>query len=443
MRDSKLETQNSKLKTTMIIDLTFPAMSPTMTEGTLVAWKVKAGDTVKKNQVIAEVQTDKAVAEWESPEAGTIAALLLEAGKPALVNMVGAILTTKGEDFAAAVTKGKALNDKLKSASAPAAPAPAPEVPAQHLVSGPMPSPVVNVSRPAANRSYRITPVAAKIAAANGLDLSKVAGSGPSGRITKADVEKAQAAGTAKIGAGAAKAEKPKLKVLRADAAGATVPLSPMRTVIAQRLTQSKQQIPHFYVSQRIDAGALAALREQLNLLDGVKVTVNDLIIRACALALRAHPKVNATFDGKTITRYDSADISIGVALPDGLITPIVFKAHTLSVRQIGDAVRVLAQKAKDGKLQPSEFQGGSFTISNLGMYGVENFQAIVNPPQVAILAVAGMIDEPVVRGDQVVPGKILRVTLSADHRAVDGADAAEFLGTLKTLLENPAALLA
>ncbi len=428
----------------MIIDLTFPAMSPTMTEGTLVAWKVKAGDTVKKNQVIAEVQTDKAVAEWESPEAGTIAALLLEAGKQALVNMVGAILTTKGEDAAAAVAKGKALNDKMKAASAPAA-APAPvEVPAQHLVSGPMPSPVVNVARPAGNRAYRITPVAAKIAAANGLDLSKVAGSGPSGRITKADVEKAQAAGTAKIGAGTAKPEKPKLKVLRADAASpvATVPLSPMRTVIAQRLTQSKQQIPHFYVSQRIDAGALAALREQLNLLDGVKVTVNDLIIRACALALRAHPKVNATFDGKTITRHDSADISIGVALPDGLITPIVAKAHTLSVRQIGDTVRVLAQKAKDGKLLPNEFQGGSFTISNLGMYGVENFQAIVNPPQVAILAVAGISDEAVVKAGQLVPGKILRVTLSADHRAVDGADAAEFLGTLKTLLENPAALL-
>ena len=186
----------------------------------------------------------------------------------------------------------------------------------------------------------------------------------------------------------------------------------------------------------------MVALREQVNLLDGFKVTVNDLIVRASALALRAHPKLNATFHGNSVRYYDSADISVAVAIPDGLITPIVTKAHTKNLKQIGDEVRALAKKAVEGKLQPAEFQGGSFTISNLGMFGIAEFVAIINPPQVAILAVAGIKDEAVVKNGQVVAGKVMRLTLSADHRAVDGADAAAFMKTLRELLEAPATLL-
>ena len=288
----------------------------------------------------------------------------------------------------------------------------------------------------------RISPVAARMAAQHGLDVRLVKGSGPDGRIIRRDIEQAAASGAARIGSGGAKPEKPKAKLARADAANQAVAMSPMRQAIGRRLLASKTQIPHFYLTDRIDAEPLARLRDELNAFDGVKVTVNDLVVRAAALALRLHPAVNATFDGTTVTRHDSADISVAVAIPDGLITPIVFKAHGLTVRQIGEQVRTLAKKAQDGALKPAEFEGGTFTISNLGMYGIESFCAIINPPQAAILAVAGVVDEPVVRGGAIVPGKTMRLTLSADHRVVDGATAAEFLRTLKGLLEKPAALL-
>lgn len=426
----------------MIIEQLFPAKSPTMTEGTLVSWRIKAGDQVKVGQVIAELQTDKAVMEWESSDAGIVAELLVPAGANIPVNTVAAVMTSKaGEDAKDAIAKAKEKNAKLVAGNA----APAAAAPAVTPVSAPTPTAAPTVaSAPAAlPKGVRVSPVAAKLAASNGVDLRQVKGSGPDGRIVRRDVEAAAKAGTAKLGAGgASKPEKPKLKVLRADGAGADVAMSPMRQVIGKRLLEAKTQIPHFYVSETIDAGALVALREQINLLDGMKVTVNDLIVRASALALRAHPKLNASFHGNSIKQYDSADISVAVAIPDGLITPIVTKAHSKSVKQIGDEVRVLAKKAVDGKLLPHEFQGGSFTISNLGMFGISEFVAIINPPQVAILAVAGIKDEPVVRGGAIVPGKVMRVTLSADHRAVDGADAAAFLKTLRELLEAPATLL-
>jgi pyruvate dehydrogenase E2 component (dihydrolipoamide acetyltransferase) len=427
----------------MIVELTFPAQSPTMTEGTLVSWRIKKGDQVKKGQVIAEVQTDKAVTEWESPEGGTVAEVIIAAGSMALVNQVAAVMTTKGEDAAAAIAKAKDTNAKMAAAgtAAPAAAAPAP---APAMAAAPAPAPVKAAPTGAPAKGVRVSPVASRIAAANRIDLGAIRGSGPDGRIIKRDVEAALSNGAARIGAGgSAKPEKPKLKPFRADGAPTTaIALSPMRKVIGQRLLAAKQQIPHFQVTESIDAAALVALREQLNAIDGVRVSVNDLVVRACALALRMHPKVNATFDGNAITQHDSADISVAVAIPDGLITPIVVKAHALSVRQISDKVRELAKKAVDGKLQPAEFQGGSFTISNLGMYGIEQFNAIINPPQAAILAVAGIKDEPVVRGGQIVPGKVMRVTLSADHRVVDGAVGAEFVKTVRELLETPAALL-
>jgi pyruvate dehydrogenase E2 component (dihydrolipoamide acetyltransferase) len=426
----------------MITELTFPALSPTMSEGTLVAWRVKPGDVIKPGAVVAEIQTDKAVVEWESPEGGTVRELLVAANQVAKVNTIAAIITSKGEDITAALAAAKQKNEALASAGAPAAPAAATASAAPKPVPNFAAAPAAPAKPAPVKKGPRVSPVAARIAAENGLDLTRIAGSGPDGRIVRSDVERAIRDGSAKPLASAAAPAKPKLKVLRADKADATVAMTPMRAVIASRLLASKQQIPHFYVEDTVDAGALATLREQLGLLDGVRVTVNDLITRACALALRAHPKLNATFDGKAVTQLDSADISIAVALPDGLITPIVAKAHTKSVRQIGDEIRVLAKKAQDGKLQPAEFQGGSFTISNLGSTGIAAFSAIINPPQVAILAVAAIKDEPVVRDGAVVAGKTLRLTLSADHRAVDGADAAAFMKTLRELLEAPATLL-
>ena len=428
----------------MIIEQLMPALSPTMTEGTLVAWRVKKGDVIKAGTVLAEIQTDKAVAEWEAADGGTVAEIVIAAGTLAKVNMVAAIVSTKKEDdIAAAVAKAQATNAKLSAGDAPAAAAPAPTsvpavVPAAAATAA---APVGAPGKP--GKGVRISPVAAKIAAALAIDVRLVKGTGPDGRVVKADVEAAAKSGSAKIGAAAAKPEKPKLKVLRADGqAQATVAMTPMRQIIGKRLLESKTQIPHFYVSETIDAGALVALREQLNLLEGFRVTVNDLMVRASALALRVHPALSATFHGDRIVRHDSSDISVAVAIPDGLITPIVAKAHTKSVRAIGDEVRALAKKAVEGKLQPAEFQGGSFTISNLGMFGIESFCAIINPPQVAILAVAGIKDVPLVRNGVIVPGKVMQVTLSADHRAVDGADAAAFLKTLRELLEAPATLL-
>ena len=430
----------------MIIEQLVPAKSPTMTEGTIVSWRVKPGDKVKSGDVIAEIQSDKAVVEWEALDGGTVAEILIPAGSMAQVNQVAAIFTTKGdEDVKAAVAKAKLTNAKLAPGGAVAAPvaAPAPVAAvavATVVAAAPAPSASAGLSK-----GVRVSPVAAKIASSLGVDLRAVKGTGPDGRIVRRDVEAAAKAGTAKIGAvgaGAAKAEKPKLKVLRVDAANSDVAMSQMRQIIGKRLLEAKTTIPHFYVSESVDAGALVALREQVNLLDGFKVTVNDLIVRASALALRAHPKLNATFHGNSVRYYDSADISVAVAIPDGLITPIVTKAHTKNLKQIGDEVRALAKKAVEGKLQPAEFQGGSFTISNLGMFGIAEFVAIINPPQVAILAVAGIKDEAVVKNGQVVPGKVMRLTLSADHRAVDGADAAAFMKTLRELLEAPATLL-
>ena len=430
----------------MIIEQLVPAKSPTMTEGTIVTWRVKPGDKVKSGDVIAEIQTDKAVVEWEALDGGTVAEILIPAGTLAQVNQVAAIFTTKGdEDVKAAVAKAKDTNTKLAGGGAASAPVPmtAPATTSVPTASAPTQAAAAASSAHAAlAKGVRVSPVAAKIASSLGVDLRAVKGSGPDGRIVRRDVEAAAKDGTAKLGSGGGKPEKPKLKVLRNDSANSDVAMSPMRQIIGKRLLEAKTTIPHFYVSESVDAGALVALREQVNLLDGFKVTVNDLIVRASALALRVHPKLNATYHGNSIKLYDSADISVAVAIPDGLITPIVAKAHSKTIKQIGEEVRVLAKKAVDGKLQPAEFQGGSFTISNLGMFGIAEFVAIINPPQVAILAVAGIKDEPVVRNGVVVAGKVMRLTLSADHRAVDGADAAAFMKTLRELLEAPATLL-
>lgn len=431
----------------MITELTMPSLSPTMEEGTLVAWHIAKGDKIEPGQVVAEVQTDKAVVEWEALDGGYVAELVIEAGTLAKVNAVTAIITSKaGEDIGDAVAEAKAKNESLAGDSAPASDAAkdsdgedkeaTPQAP-------PMPSRPKSEPKPKKTlaKGKRVSPVAVRLATEQGIDLNQIEGSGPDGRIVKADVQAAIDSGSAKPMAAAAPASKPKLKLKRTDASDDSQTLSQMRQVIGRRLLQSKTQIPHFYVTERVNAGAMVALREQLTAFAGVKVTFNDLVLKACALALRLHPTVNSTFHGDRVVKHDSADISVAVAIPDGLITPIVFGAHALSVAEIGDTVRRLATKAKEGSLQPKEFEGGTFTISNLGMYGIEEFNAIINPPQAAIVAVGGIKDEPVVENGAVVAGKTLRLTLSCDHRVVDGADAAGFLRDLRELLERPAAL--
>lgn len=443
----------------MIIEQLMPSLSPTMEEGTIAAWRVQKGDKVTAGQVIAEIQTDKTVVEWETFDEGTIAEIIIGDGQLAKVNMVAALITTSADDdVSAALEAAKTTNDGLASGAAPAA-SPAVETPpppaapaaeekgpaaAPFMVpagpgTAPAKAPPAAPAAPAAKAgNARVSPVAARIAAANNIDLNQVRGTGPGGRIIKRDVEQAVASG----GTAAAKPAGNPFLANADQPAYTDIATTPMRQVIGQRLLQSKTQIPHFYVSEKIDAGAMVALRSQLNAVEGVKVTFNDLVLKATALTLVRNPAVNATFDGTTIRRYSSADISVAVAIPDGLITPIVVGAEQLTISQVNAAVKRLAKKAIAGSLSPEEYQGGSFTISNLGMFGIEQFNAIVNPPQAGILAVGGIKDEAVVRDGELVAGKTMRVTLSCDHRVVDGADAAAFLRDLRELLENPAALM-
>ena len=267
------------------------------------------------------------------------------------------------------------------------------------------------------------------------MPLDSVTGTGPDGRIVKKDIEAylAKPQSSAKPSGNPFLSQRPEIE---------DIAVTPMRKVIGQRLLESKQQIPHFYVEETVNAQPLMSLRKQLNSIDGVKVTVNDLIVKATALVLVRHPTVNATFHGDVIRQYGHADISIAVAIPDGLITPIVRAAETLTISQIGASVKDLAKRAMSNQLSPEEYTGGSFTISNLGMFGIASFKAIVNPPQAAILAVAGIKTQPVVVDGNIEPGQVMRLTLSCDHRVVDGADAAAFMKELREILENPASLM-
>ena len=331
------------------------------------------------------------------------------------------------------------------AAPAPAAPAPvAMTAPAAAPVAmtAPAAAPVASAPTPAAPApakrvspgGIKISPVAARIAAQAGLNLKGITGSGDAGRIVRKDVEAALAKG----GKAAPKAfARPVYADTHHDSA-----MSPMRNVIASRLLASKQQIPHFYVTEKVNVDRLVDLRAQINLVDGLKITFNDLVVKACGLALMNHPTVNSTFDGSTIRKWHQADISVAVAIPDGLITPIVTAVNARGIADVSTTIKGLVKKAFAGTLDPTEYTGGSFSISNLGMFGIESFNAIVNPPQTSILAVGGMKDEPVIKNGAVVPGKTMSLTLSADHRVVDGADAAGFLKDLREILESPAALL-
>jgi pyruvate dehydrogenase E2 component (dihydrolipoamide acetyltransferase) len=401
--------------------ITMPKLSDTMLEGTLIKWHKKAGDKISVGDVIADVETDKATMEMEAFDDGVITDILIPEG--GVVKVGQPIANLEG---------GKKSAAKSSATAAPAASAPAATVSAP---SKPKPTAKADGSR------IKASPLAKKIALERGVDLSGVQGTGPGGRIVAADVP-ATASAQARSAAPAA----PRIEVPFSDSDTKT-PLSGMRRTIAERLLASKTQIPHFYLNIEIDAAPLAKLRKDLNAAaeaaGTAKVTVNDFILLAAARAAKQHPKVNAAFAGDSIVEYGSVNLSVAIAVEDGLITPVIRDAQNLSLREISSAVKDLAVRARSKKIKPEEYQGGTLTISNLGAYGIDSFYAIINPPQAAILAVGAIVKKPVVNAqDQIVAGQRMTIALSGDHRVVDGAAGAEFLATIRKSLESPTTLL-
>jgi pyruvate dehydrogenase E2 component (dihydrolipoamide acetyltransferase) len=432
----------------MAVEILMPALSPTMEEGTLAKWLVKEGDVVKSGQVIAEIETDKATMEFEAVDEGTIGKILVAEGTAGVkVNTAIAVLVEDGETVQAA---------PKAAAVAPAAPA-APVAVAAPVAAVQAAAPVSGGARVFAS------PLARRIAKEKGLDLTRVAGSGPHGRIVRADVEGASpvavaamavAAAPAAVAAAAApaKAAMPTgmgaetVLKMYADREFVEVALDGMRRTVAARLTEAKQTIPHFYLRREVRLDALMAFREQLNKgleARGVKLSVNDFIIKACAIALQAVPGANTVWAGDRMLRLKPSDVAVAVAVEGGLFTPVLRDAETKTLSALSAEMKDLAARAKSKKLAPQEYQGGSFAISNLGMMGIENFDAVINPPHGSILAVGAGIKKPVVQADgSIGVATVMSMTLSVDHRVIDGALGAEFLKVIVECLENPLTML-
>jgi len=413
-----------------------PKLSDTMTEGVVAEWLKKVGDTVSSGEVLAEIETDKATMEFESFYDGVLLHIGVEKGKTAPVNAVLAIIGQKGDDVNAILAKADApaaetKTEKVESAPAPvAAPASAP-APVAAPLSAPKPA-----AAPVANSSVGrlfASPLAKKMAEEKGIDIQQISGTGDNGRVTKRDVEHY----VPYVPAGS-----PRVQAVAGVESFTEEPISQMRKTIARRLSESKFTAPHFYLNLEINMENAIAARTAMNASGDVKISFNDMVVKAVAMALRQHPNVNSAWMGDVIRRNQHVHIGVAVAVEDGLLVPVVRFADTKGLAQIGDEVKVLAQKAKEKKLQPSDWEGNTFTISNLGMFGIDSFTAIVNPPDACILAIGGIQDVPVVKNNQVVPGKIMKVTLSCDHRVVDGATGAAFLNTFKQFLENPVMML-
>jgi pyruvate dehydrogenase E2 component (dihydrolipoamide acetyltransferase) len=434
----------------MPFTLTMPKLSPTMEEGTIVKWHRRIGDEVKTGDLLIEVATDKATVEFNAMDPGWLRQILIKEGDEAIVNQAIAIFTESKDESIDGYEPEGAQRVVLEPAEETTGQAQSEQqntpAPKQAAKGGAMQQPAFLPEPPLENYKFKqpvgeigkrllASPLARKLAQDKGLDLTTVKGSGPNERIMSRDLEKAQPLGKITFG----HRERPNLQPGTYEHES----LTPIRKVIAQRLQEAKTFIPHFYVSQTIDATPLVDIREQLRSAD-IKVTYNDFILRACAFALKEHPNVNSGFDNvnNAVIKFKTIDIAVAVSLPSGLITPIVRHADFKNLGELSLEVRSLAKRAKEGKLEASEYKGGSFTISNLGMYGVSDFIAIINPPQAAILAISGIQNVPVVRNGAVIPGKILNLTLSADHRVLDGVAAAEFLKTVQKFLENPATLL-
>ncbi len=424
----------------MATNILMPALSPTMTEGTLARWLKKEGDSIRAGDVIAEIETDKATMEVEAVDEGVLGKILVADGTEAVkVNEAIAVLVAPGE----AVPGGAAPAKPVAAMPAPAAPAAVPIAPIA-LLAAAQPA-----GHDAAARVFA-SPLARRMALQAGLDLGGVSGSGPGGRIVKADVEVALARGKAPDKAAAA--PPPRVTAPAPTAVGApahtAVPHTSIRKVIARRLSESKQTIPHFYVTMDFEIDGLLKLRAELNAKSpkegpaAFKLSVNDLVIKAVAVALRRYPQVNASWTDDAMLEYADVDIAVAVATPTGLITPIIRKADLKGLAAISNEMKDLAARAKAGKLKPEEFQGGGFSISNMGMYGVREFSAIINPPQAGILAVAAGEPRPVVRDGALAIATVMTCTLSVDHRVIDGALAAEFMQGLKGIIQDPLSLM-
>ncbi|MFM8596072.1 MAG: pyruvate dehydrogenase complex dihydrolipoamide acetyltransferase [Flavobacteriales bacterium] len=419
-----------------------PKLSDTMTEGVVAAWTKKVGDSVKAGEVLAEIETDKATMEFESFFDGVLLHIGVETGNAAPVNSVLAIIGQAGEDISSTLANAAAGAPGAATSTPEPSPSPAPvaEVAAPVAAAAPTPAPVaapVAAAPVAANNSSdRVfaSPLAKKLASERGIDIQAIAGTGENGRIVKRDVDHYVPYTPASLPAAAAQ--------FTGEVSYHDEPISQMRKTIARRLAESKFTAPHFYLTLDIDMSNAIATRKSLNSLDGVKVSFNDMVIKAVAMALRQHPTVNSAWMGDFIRRNQHVNIGVAVAVDEGLLVPVVRFADNKGLTQISAEVREFAQKAKDKKLQPSDWEGNTFTISNLGMFGIESFTAIVNPPDSCILAIGGIKEVPVVKNGQVVPGSVMKVTLSCDHRVVDGASGASFLQTFKTYMEQPAAML-
>ncbi|MFN2540564.1 MAG: pyruvate dehydrogenase complex dihydrolipoamide acetyltransferase [Chthoniobacterales bacterium] len=439
-------------------EIQMPKLSDTMTEGTLVAWKKKKGDKVSAGEVLAEIETDKATMEWESPEDGTLAEIYVEEGGKVNVGDKIAFIGEEGEAAPKKADKPEEKKEEKPEAKEEKKPQAETEKPAEaekkeKETAPPQPAkekraePEKKESEPAAKIDKRdearvkASPVARRVAAELGVDLANIKGTGPEGRVTETDVR--GAARSAPSQRGAAKLAPPSIK----PGEGARIQLSGMRKGIAERLVQSLGPVPHFYLTIEIDAGPLMAAREELKSAgegaDAAKITVNDFVLKAAVQAAVKVPRANASFDGDAIVQYADVDLGIAVAIEDGLLTPVIRAAQNESLREISELVKDLAHRARNKRMKPEEFQGGSFTISNLGGMGIDSFSAVINPPQGFILAVGKVTKVPMIDDcDQIVVGHRMSITMSCDHRVIDGALGAEYLKELRHLLENPALLL-
>lgn len=397
-----------------------PKLSDTMTEGTVAAWHKKVGDKVKSGEVLAEIETDKATMEFESFQDGVLLHIGIEKGATAAVDSVLAVLGKEGEDVAALL------------AGDTGAPAPAAKE-ASAATPQPAPVPAATAAIEHSNGRMKASPLAKKIAQEKGIDLSSLEGSGEGGRIVRRDVESAQASSSS---------TQAPVFIASGTEQYTEETVSQMRKTIARRLAESKFTAPHFYLTMEIDMDAAMHARQSINQQSESKISFNDMVVKATAMALRKHPKVNSAWLGDKIRYNQHVHIGVAVAVEEGLLVPVVRFANEKGLSQIGAEVKSFAEKAKQKKLQPSDWEGNTFTISNLGMFGIEEFTAIINPPDACILAVGAIRSVPVVKNGAVVPGNVMKVTLSCDHRVVDGALGAAFLQTLKSYLENPVMML-
>ncbi|MCX7677525.1 MAG: pyruvate dehydrogenase complex dihydrolipoamide acetyltransferase [Alteraurantiacibacter sp.] len=436
----------------MSIAIKMPALSPTMEEGTLSKWLVKVGDKVSAGDILAEIETDKATMEFEAVDEGVIASIAVQEGTEGVkVGTVIAMLAEEGEDLAAVAGSGG--NAAPAPAVAPAATSPEAtrpaSAPAPAPAAVPAPAPAPAMARTTGGDRVIASPLARRIAAQKGIDLASVKGSGPNGRIVKADVENAQPGVAAVQVASASPAAAPAAVPIAAQDFGiphVVEKLSGMRKTIARRLTESKQTIPHIYLTVDIRLDKLLKLRAELNeslAAQGVKLSVNDLLIKALAKSLLAVPVCNVQFAGDTLLKFTRADISVAVSIPNGLITPIVKDAGNKTVSVISNEMKDLAARARDGKLAPEEYQGGTASLSNMGMFGIKQFEAVINPPQAMIMAIGAGEKRPYVIDDSLQIATVMSATGSFDHRAIDGADGAQLMKVFKDLIEAPLGLLA